>query len=338
MKKSISLLLMLVGSVLSLNAQSYTPESFGFKPYSFKDNELGTVNYYVTLNKIETPKPLLVYIDGSSATPIFSVLKKPGGSTRISSGIPFNIQKLSDQFHIVVISKPGMPFVDSLQAKSMKEFKKNYKLPMGYKNKLSHSWRVNSASKIIDILFKELPIYKNEIIVFGYSEGGMVVPKLALINKKVTKVVNIVGGGLNQFYDLILEQRINAQKGEITSIQAQKVIDSLFIEFETIYNNPQVIDKEFWDDTYLRWASFCTDIPMEDMTKLDIPILMISVGKDPNSPILGLDYVKIEFMRLRKTNLTYKVYPNCDHYFYDMIEKKDRLEEMMEYVLTWIEE
>ncbi len=329
---------MLIGAVLSLNAQSYTPESFGFKPYSFKDNELGTVNYYVSLNKIETPKPLLVYIDGSGATPIFSVLNKQDGSTRISSGIPFNIQKLSDQFHVVVISKPSIPFVDCLMVESMKEFKKTYQVSPVYKKMLSHSWRVNSASKIIDTLVKELPIDKNEVIVFGYSEGGMVVPKLALVNKKVTKVVNIVGGGLNQFYDLILEQRINAQKGEITSLQAQTVIDSLFIEFEAIYNNPQAIDKEFWDDSYLRWASFCTDIPMEDMTKLDIPILIISAGKDPKSPILGLDYVKIEFMRLRKTNLTYKVYPNCDHYFYDMIDKKDRLDEMMKYVLTWIEE
>lgn len=60
---------------------------------------------------------------------------------------------------------------------------------------------------MIDYLYKRLPIKNKEVIAIGYSEGGQVVPKLALNNKKVTKIVNIVGGGLNQFYSMILSLR-----------------------------------------------------------------------------------------------------------------------------------
>ena len=73
------------------------------------------------------------------------------------------------------------------------------------------------------------------------------------------------------------------------------------------------------------------------MLKLDIPILLITAGKDKNSPILGADYVPLEFLKNSKTNLTYKVYPNCDHYFIDKRNNSRRLNEMIEYLFDWAE-
>lgn len=318
--------------------QSFLPKNFGLKHFMFEDDKLGEVNYYVTVNKINESKPLLLFVDGSSALPLYCIIKKSDGTKQLRTGIAFDLQKLSERFHVAVISKPGVPFSDSLNVESMKAFKRAYEPPQAYWELLSHQWRVNSASKVIDELLKELPVKDDEVIAFGYSEGGMVVPKLALNNKNITKILNIVGGGLNQFYDLIVEERIKARLGKISSEKAQNNIDSLFKRYKDVYKNPKSIDKEFWGDTYLRWSSFCTDIPMEDMTKLDIPILMITAGEDSNAPIIPLDYVKLEFLRLGKENLTYKVYPNCDHYFYDIVKNKDRLDEVIDYMLGWIED
>jgi len=109
------------------------------------------------------------------------------------------------------------------------------------------------------------------------------------------------------------------------------------LKLKEIYDNPDATDKFWLGHTYKRWNSFSKDIPLENMMKLDIPILIIAGGKDENSPILGLDYVKLEFTRKGKRNLTYKVYPNCDHWFNDQKMKVNKMDEMIEYVIKWIE-
>jgi len=250
--------------------------------------------------------------------------------------MPIHYNKLSDKYHVVLISKPGTPFLDSLNVNSYEQFLNDYKPSEEYSKKLSLEWRVNSASKIINFLSKKLKP-NNKIIAIGYSEGGQVVPKLALANKKVTQIVSIVGGGLNQFNDFITAERLKAQKGMITAEQAQTNIDSLNLKFREIYSNPNSTEKFWLGHTYKRWASFCKDIPLESMLELDIPILLVSSGNDKNAPITGIDYVNLEFMRKGKTNLTYKVYPNCDHWFNDKKMETNRLDEMLDYVLNWIE-
>lgn len=338
MKKA--LLLFLTG-MLSSNvalAQPRTPEDFGLKPYQLEDNSLGTIHFFVTEHRITEDKPLLVFLDGSGHLPLFSLIKKPDGSRQLSSKITIDYDKLSNLFHVVMISKPGIPFLDSLEAANSREFRKKYPPSTEYVKRLSLDWRVASASSVIDYLSQNLSVKNNKVIAMGYSEGGQVAPKLATLNSKVTKLVNIVGGGLNQFYDLITEQRGKAQAGQITAIEAQTTIDSLMTVFRDIYANPKATDKTWWGHTYKRWASFCRDVPMDNMLRLDIPILLISGGKDQNAPIAGLDYVNLEFLRQGKTNLTYRVYPNCNHWFEDEVTGAYKLDEMMDFVINWIKQ
>ena len=336
MKKTLIILLFGILTV-NLFAQPKTPDEYGLKHFCLKDKSLGEINFYVTKNGIEKSKPLLILLDGSGHLPIYSLLKNDNGKSQIIGTIPFRYNKLSENYHVVLISKPGTPFIDSLKVNLYEQFLKEYKPSKEYTERLSLEWRVNSTSKIIDYLLKKINIKENKIIAIGYSEGGQVVPKLALENEKVTKIINIVGGGLNQFYDFITAERLKAQKGIITADQAQSKIDSLNLKFKDIYSNPNEINKFWLGHTYKRWASFCKDIPIENMQKLDIPILIIASGNDENSPISGLDYVNLEFIRKYKTNLTYKVYPNCDHRFNDQKMETNKMDEMMEYVINWIE-
>lgn len=318
--------------------QGKTPEEYGLNHYSIQNSKLGTINFYVTQKSIDKEKPLLIFLDGSGNLPLYSVLQKSDGTSQIMSSVPSNFYRLADKFHFVVISKPGVPFIDSLKADSSEKFAEKYTPSKEYIERLSLEWRVNSASLVIDYLNKKLPIKDNEIFAVGYSEGGQVVPKLALTNKKVTRIVNIVGGGLNQFFDFITASRLKAQKGAITQEQAQKEIDSLTSVFKDIYAHPTATDKFWYGHTYKRWASFCLDIPLNNMLQLNIPILIIAGAYDKNSPITGIDYVQLEFTRQQKQNLTYKVYPNCDHWFNDQELKDNRFSDMINYVANWLTE
>ncbi len=317
--------------------QPKTPNEYGLKHYSLNDNLLGNINFYVTKNGIDKHKPLMILLDGSGNLPLYSLMKNNDGTSHIFGSIPFRYKKLSEKYHVILISKPGTPFLDSLNVNTFQEFVEQYQPSKEYSEKLSLGWRVNSASKVIDFLTNELDIDENKIIAIGYSEGGQVVPNLALKNNKITKIVNIVGGGLNQFYDFISAERLKVHKGIISADIAQNKIDSLNLKFKEIYKNPNATDKFWLGHTYKRWASFCKDIPLEDMLKLDIPILLVSGGYDESSPITGIDYVELEFLRQGKENLTYKVYPNCDHWFNDQALETNRLTEMLNYVIEWIE-
>jgi len=338
MRIILTLLIFIIVTSFSFG-QGRTPEEYGLNHYSIQDDELGKINFFVTQKNIEKEKPLLIFLDGSGNLPLYFILKKSNGTSQIIRSIPSNFYRLADKFHFVVISKPGVPFIDSLEVDSFEEFAPHkYKPSKEYNERLSLEWRVNSASLVIDYLYEKLPIKEKEIIAVGYSEGGQVVPKLALTNEKVTKIVNIVGGGLNQFFDFITASRLKAQKGIITQEQAQNEIDSLYQVFSEIYKNPNTTNKYWQGHTYKRWASFCKDVPLENMIQLDIPILVISCGYDENSLITGIDYVELEFLRKQKKNLTYKVYPDCDHWFNDQKQQSNRLSEMVDFVVNWLTE
>ncbi len=153
-----------------------------------------------------------------------------------------------------------------------------------------------------------------KIAAYGYSEGGQVVPSLAFADKRITHVIDVVGSGLNQFYDGITAWRVKAAKGIVTQQQAQDSIDAAVKQIKDIYANPNSTTKQYSGHTYKRWASFGLNPPFEKLRLLNIPIYMIVATADESSPIYGLDYVLLDFTRLGKKNLTYEPCVGCDHY------------------------
>ena len=69
---------------------------------------------------------------------------------------------------------------------------------------------------------------------------------------------------------------------------------------------------------------------------------MLVGSEDPSSPIFGMDYVPLEFIRLGKTNLTYDVCLGCDHFLSQKISVDGQEEvnalggEYTEKILEWI--
>ena len=322
--------------LLSFISSGQVPTDKLFDHYKIVDSKLTTFEIHVTKSNNSIKKPLLIYIDGSGNFPLYFKTK----SGKYSTSISLDIAKYSKDYFVVLISKPNTPFSDTLQySPSGRKF---YPENSSYKELYSLDWRAETASKAIDFLLKKLPIDRKKIIVMGYSEGAQVAPKVAVLNKKVTNIVCFVGNAQNQLYDFILETRLDAYRNNITHEQSQKIVDSLYNEFEKIYKNPKSIDREWFGETYLKWSSFTETSPLENMLKLKIPILYIAGGIDNNQTILNMDYAKLEFLRKGKNNLTYKVYPNCNHYFQESLAnnegkiiKSDRIDEVHQFAIEW---
>ncbi len=322
-------------SIGILNAQDLSPELLGFQSYELKDSHLGDVNYYVSKIDRDHPKPLLVYLDGSGHYPLYQKMNGGYGST-----VVFDLEKLTKEYTVLLISKPGVPFIDNMEMDSTGY--PIYKEPKEYTERLSMDWRVASASKIINLLIKEQMVNAQKVVVLGFSEGAQVGPFVAENNKHVTHLMLFGGNGLNQFIDPIIATRMKATTGQITEEEAQNQIDSLFIQYKKIYENPESTDRFWWGHTYQRWASFTQDDPYHCLANLDIPIYFANGSLDENS-VISADYIQLEFIKRQKSNLTYKTYPNYDHQFNEIkfeggvfVDAISRIDAVMQDAFNWL--
>jgi hypothetical protein len=323
---------------LSANGQ-ITPEKLGFRQHTLTDKSLGTIQYYVTSNKADQQKPVLLYLDGSGAYPLFQYTSRGIGST-----VPIDYRALSNEFHVVLISKPGVPFIDSVAIDPANGYPV-YPEPKEYTQRLSLDWRVQSANMVLQAINKEYPINKQKIAVIGISEGFQVGARLATVNKSITHLALVVGNGLSQFYDFILQNRSDALIGRITEQEAKKNIDSLYQVFMDIFAHPTATDKSWYGHTYLRWASFCMNNPTENLLSLRIPVYIVAASQDRNTSVLGTDYLFLESIRQKKNHFSYKVYP-YDHSLSEEIKdnagnivgRRNHTQEVLAETIRWIKE
>ncbi len=323
----------------TLFADEVTPEQLGFTSFSIDSDELGKVNYYVYSNDLKKEKPLLVYLDGSGAFPLFQYTPKG-----IASTIILDCKTLVDDYHLLFLSKPGVPFIDSVIMGGEHQMP-YYEPPAEYNKRLSLEWRVNAVSLAISDVLESVKVDPEKIAIVGISEGFQVGTKLASQDDRVSHAMLFVGNGLNQFYDFIIQQRIDAATGTLTEEEAQHNIDSLHQVFKDIYEDPSSTEKQWYGHTYLRWSSFCSNIPTENLNEIDIPLYIVACSKDRNTTALSADYLFLDQLRFKKTNMTYIVYP-YDHSFTEIeLDETGRMksvkrhhDEVFSSGLTWLKE
>lgn len=306
-RRHLFILLGILTTIPSSWAQAVT--GHGFRSHTIQDPTLGRIDYHLVDEHLDKELPLLVFLDGSGAKPILSIQQDAEGTWRTFSSIPLAQREVAERYHVLMVSKPGIPLIDTVRTDGPSP------PPERYTALLSASWRAEAASRAITDALERYPVDRRRIGVMGFSEGGQVAPRVAALDPRVTHIMAFVGGALNQFFDPIIAQRLEAAKGTISEQEAQAGIDSLFLAYERIYADPDATDKTFWGHSHKRWASF-TDPPTVDyLVALDIPIYMAQGSVDRNTQALGADYVRLEFIRRRKKNLTFRTYPGCDHFF-----------------------
>jgi predicted esterase len=282
--------------------------------YKINDAKLKEIQFCVFKKDIHKKKPLLVFLGGSGLEPTF---KFNNADKQVYYTGFYRFTKYQDKYHIAFINKAGIPLYDTVQNSN-----EHYKATQFAEENNTMDWRSESASKAIDYLVKVLQVDTSNIIVVGHSQGGLVAPKVALLNKKVKKVVMMSCNSLDHIYDRILLARQQALNNQMSYEEAQYVVDSLLNVQREIYKSPHSTKQTFWEEPYNKWYSYSKETPLENMIKLNLPILLIASGRDVDgSYIANTDYAALEFIRKGKQNLTYKVYPNYDHIYSETTRK-----------------
>lgn len=336
--------LIVLSIVHNVSGQGVAPKDWGLKDFTINDKNLGEINFYVSEKGIDEDKPILFLFSGTRGLPTMLVVETGDQSIQLGTVPPDLIFSLTDAFHVAFMGKIGTPFCDTMKAESINPLQnlEDYQPSHEYVLNCGKEWELAASSLVIEKLITMLPNTSKKIVVLGASEGGHLAIYLAAENTKVTHLVSVVSGGLNQWFSSIINRRIDAAKGEMSHQEAQEEIDKLFATYKEIYSDPDNTEKWYYGHPYKRWGSFCSDIPLEDLVKLEIPILFVNGTADRNNPILQSDYVMLEFLRLGKTNLTYHVIPGCDHWFTETVvedgERKhiSHRKDAFKFILDWL--
>lgn len=315
-------LFILLGIISMSSFTQIKPSDKGFEEYKIESKK-DTINFYIYNPKKINKKHLFIHVDGSYPAPLW-IETDPCCVTQD----PFNYNLIPNEYAYVVISKHGFPFSD----------KEDFKTPKNFWKKNTLDFRVERVNQVIKYIQKN--IFKpKEIVVVGTSQGTDVTAKLATINKDITKIGFWAGGGLPQLMEFIMFVRKDAIAGKITEIEATKQIDSLLLQFEKMFKNPD--PEKMWDgNSYLSYVSF-SEPPVENLLKLDIPIYLAIGTKDENVAVENSYIIPIEFIRHRKENLTFRQFPNYDHSFIEKMENGeeiDRFDEVTKDFIKWLNE
>ena len=83
-----------------------------FKIFTIENSELGKVEFCTFKSTIDKKKPLMIFIHGSGNEPTFCY--QTDLKTYAWKGF-LEIEKYKDKYHVISISKPGIPLFDTVQ-------------------------------------------------------------------------------------------------------------------------------------------------------------------------------------------------------------------------------
>ena len=282
-----------------------TPEDFGYK-YIRLDYKKTKVDVLIQSKKGEEniQKPLFFWCQGSMPQPILKY-----DETGLYGTFPFEVTDFLNEFHVVIIGKPGVPVISDV-----KDLKSNYQyliendsVPKTYSDNNYLDYYVGRNNFVINKLLKEKWISKNKLVVAGHSEGSTIAAKLATKNNKVTHLIYSGGNPYGRILSMLQEEVYKRKNYDLIEYWKFVVENKNNLE----YNG---------GDTFKATYDFSQPSAIY-LKKLKIPILITYGTKDWNAPYN--DLLQIESIQSGLKNLEFKPYFDVEHNFFPVNEKRE---------------
>lgn len=273
---------------------------FGFIEESIEVNN-ERITFYTYGKGSPQKDKLVMYLQGSDPSPQFSYQIRKGKVIKLC-WLQGEFTELSDDYLYVVVEKVG--FEGLINEDEIPK-------PKVYQEKNSLGNRVFRANEVLKELCERHDFEK--VIVYGHSEGAPVAAKLGTVNKDISHIGFWAGNALPDYYDFALEARKEYYKGNISAEESHDQIEGLLNSFaeEIVADTSNTEGKGY---THKRWWSYA-EPPINNLLKLEVPLFVQVATNDESAPIESTYLIPLEFARLGKINLSYKVCVGCDHGF-----------------------
>lgn len=251
-------------------------ESTAFKIVGHHDS----IEFLIINNNVKDKKPILLWFQGSQPYPLY--VKQNEQYTFLGGGLDnFNLLKIKDQFHIVVISPPTVPLiVDRDRVSNSYQFVPDLTDPntpsIEYQKADYLENYVNRANVVMNFLENQSWVDSTFLVVAGHSQGTRVASKFAVLRQP-----DIIGlfspNPLSRLTEMIRTPFFKAKRGDISWDKADKEIN-YFKNISKWMKNEKLVQ----DNPSLKaWKSF-SENPIEDWFKIKGK-LYIAYGTDDAS-------------------------------------------------------
>ncbi|HTA61538.1 MAG TPA: dienelactone hydrolase family protein [Bacteroidia bacterium] len=291
-----------------LTAQNKTAASFGFTHLQIM-YQGDTVDVLIKSKpgNNQKAKPLFFFCQGSQPIPL---IKTDG--EKLYSIFPFTPDSLSNEYHIVIVSKPHVPLIADVKTLT-NNFNyidaKTQKPPKKYSDKNLLSYYVNRNLYIINYLQKQSYVSKNKLVVAGHSEGSTIAAKMAQQSNKITHLIYASGNPQGRIMAMVARDRAIE-----TDTDSTRYTQDEFVYWQNTVNNKNSLNDSL-GDTYKATYNFSIP-PIQYLLALKIPVLICYGTKDESAPFN--DYLHIETIRQKKQNFTYNAYIGLEHNFFPL--------------------
>lgn len=279
-----------------------SPTDFGYRHLQLNyKSDLVDILIASKKGEEEKPKPIFLFCQGS--LPVPGIVYDEAGA---SSPFPFSSDLISQKFHLVYISKPGIPPI----AKAS-ELRPDYtftdstgNFPTYYLQRNYLDYYVNRNTEIIKQLQKMEWVSTDKLVVAGHSEGATIAAKLALENKSVTHLIFASGNPMGRIMSMIGRSR----KHENDSTH---LAENDFGYWEYLLTENEKNDSIDW---YAKTDYSFSIPPMDYLKKLKIPILISYGTIDYSAPFN--DYFRVWCLQNNKSNINFKSYVGLEHNYF----------------------
>jgi len=272
--------------------------SKGFREYQILVKH-DWITFYVHSPEKASVRNMVLFLNGSTPDPTFSFERKDGKMHSYFWG-PHDYKTLGPDYAYVVIAKRGLEgAIDEAIARPT---------PAIYLQKNSLDYRVWQADEVINFCYRHVLKNPRRLVVYGHSEGSSVAAKLGTVNRRITHLGFWCGNALPDYFDFVFAERKEFLSGHITDAEAEHNIDGQFESYRKIFASPQDTSVQEGGDSYThkRWSSYA-EPPINNLVRIKIPLYVQVATLDENAPVESSYLIPLEFTRLGKRNLTFKV-------------------------------
>lgn len=296
---------------LNYSSAQINPEQYGFKHVKilFKGD---SVDILIKRKKGEEEKrkPVLLFCQGSLPQPLLKFHEQ-----QLIPVFPFMTDILESGYHLAIVGKPFVPL-----SADIKDLDQNFSFsdsetgaaPVKYSARNHLDYYVQRNKKVVAYLCR-LPYVRDDIFVLaGHSEGSTIAAKLASQSKKITHLIYASGNPLGRIMSIIEKARRTESNTDSTRYAEQQ-----FLYWEKVVQNKNASISPIGDSPK---TTFDFSIPpIQYLKKLTIPVLVCYGTRDFS--VTPNDHLRIEMIRTRKSNFTFKSYIGLDHNYFLLNEK-----------------
>lgn len=268
----------------------------------------------------------IILLHGSGCDSVF-----PRTTTGTSVPLLFDpLWEVRHEWDVYFVEKRGVCFGQCAPPEGAKAASPEYLQGASYEG------RVSDVCCVLDQIDTGRIGVKSPTVLIGSSEGSSVAVGVAAKHHAPTHIALLPFSAGHGLHDCLVTLRSELAQGAITAVQFHNQYEWLVSTFRDVFGpSRDSVDKFLWGHSYRRWSSHCSGAALADLLAVNIPVFL---GIPSLDRCEGTDFVVAEFVRLRKTNLTYRNYVNYDHGFFerigDCVECRHR--EVLADIFEWV--